>query len=144
MLFRSGARTRVKVGDHEEWPDGAWDRVVFRVDDPDKDVTIKVSDVRPSDHKTTLMKVEATTKVRVEEEHKQWQKGLQLLAFTAEANAVVTITLDVDAAVSLDRTKVPPEVVVKPAVTKSQLDLKEFELVRVGKVLEGERANKVG
>jgi len=59
-------RQRVRVGDHDEWPDGAWLRTKVWVEDLDRDVTIKVSDVRPSDHKTMLMKVEATAKVRVE------------------------------------------------------------------------------
>jgi len=136
-------RTKVKVGDHEEWPDGGWNRAVFRVDDPDKDVVIKVRDVWPSDHKTTLMTVEVTVKGHMEEERQQWQQGLKLLAFTAEANAVVVLTLDVDAAITFDLSKAPPQLVVKPKVTKSQIDLKEFDLVRVGK-LQGDKAKAVG
>src|SRR5437868_78332 len=82
---------------------------------------------RPGGHKATLLHVEATVKLRVERERQQWRRGLLLLDLTARADAVVVLDLDVDASVGLDRSKVPPEVVVKPTVTRTQLDLKEFE-----------------
>src|SRR5207248_1742925 len=79
-------RMRVRVGDHDEWPDGPWLRTRVWVDDLDRDVTIKVRDVRPSDHQTTLLKVEATAKVHVERERQQWRRGLLLLGLLARAD----------------------------------------------------------
>src|SRR5579884_553135 len=122
-------RQRVRVGDHDEWPDGQWVRTRVRVDDPDRDVTIRVRNLRPSDHKSTLLTVDATVKLRVEHERQLWRRGLMLVGVTARADAVIDVSLDIDATVGLDTTKVPPEVSVKPTVTAVRLDLSEFELL---------------
>jgi hypothetical protein len=139
-------RTRIKVGDREEWPHGAWNRLVVHLD-PQKDVAVKVSDVRPSDHKTTLMRVEVTLKASVEEERQRWQKGLLLLHVNADADVVLVVTLDVDAAISFDRSKIPPALDVKPTVLRTQLDLQEFDLRRIRNrvaAVEGDLARSIG
>lgn len=137
-------RTRVKVGDKEELPDGMWIRSKVWLDDPAKDVRLAVRDLTKVDAKTIRLNLDATVAVHAERERKLWRKGLQLLGLTTQADALVTATLDCEVGISFNAAKFPPELIVQPKVVGSRLELKEFTLRRVGPVLEGEDAKVLG
>lgn len=139
-----GLRTHIKVGDKVELPHGKWVRTRFWLDDPAKDISIEVRQLRKLDAKTLRIQVAATAPVHGEREWKQWDKGLLLLSVPVEADAMVVVVLDCDVVVKLDSKSFPPEVQVEPKVVESQLELKEFTLKRVGKLPLGERAQKLG
>lgn len=143
-LRLSGLRTRVKVGDKEELPHGHWKRTRVWVDDPAKNVQIQVRDVRKVDAKNTRVQVAATVALHCERERQQWSKGLLLIGLLVQADATVNVALDCDVAISLNTNKFPPELQIEPKVVDCQLNLKEFELIRVGKLIEGKEARELG
>src|SRR4051794_38677569 len=60
LRFPRLRRTFVKVGDHYELPDGTWRRTRVWVNDPDRDLRIRVPEVcKVGKHRTRLL-VEAT------------------------------------------------------------------------------------
>jgi hypothetical protein len=136
-------RTRVKVGDKEELAHGAWVRTRGWLDDPAKDVQVEVRDLRKVDPKTVQLRLAVTVSGHGERERRQYEKGLRLFDLTLQADAVVVLVLDCDVGLALNTSTFPPEVVVEPKVTKSQLELKEFEPRKVGKVQLGERAREL-
>jgi hypothetical protein len=143
-LENARLRRRVKVGDHEEFPDGPWRRTRLWVDDPARDVQIRVQEVRKTDASKTHIRVEAVAALHGERQRQQWLRGLPLLDITAQADAVVSVALECDVAISLNTTAFPPELRVEPRVTQLHIGLKSFTLKQVGKLIKGDLAEKLG
>jgi hypothetical protein len=143
-LKRVRNRKWIKVGDHEELPNGVWKRSRVRFDDPAKDIRVSVTELRSLDAKTVRLSLDATVSVHAEQERQRWRRGLHILGFTAEADATVVARLDCDVAVSLSAGKFPPAATVEPKVIGCELSLKEFRLLRVGNLLQGESARELG
>jgi hypothetical protein len=136
--------TRIKVGDKEELPHGAWVRNKMWFDDPAKDMQIAVREVRKTDARTTRVRLEAVVSAHLERERKLWNKGLGLPGLVTQADAKVQVDLDCDVVISLNAKAFPPEVVVEPKVTGCKIEIKEFELRKFGgKTLDGERAHEI-
>lgn len=138
------ARVKVQVEGREELPHGLWKRFRVRMDDPAKDLVIQVRDFAKVDASTFRLAVDAEAAVFAEGQVQHWQKGLATIGATAQADAVLLLGMVFDIGVSLDLKKIPPDLVIKPKVADLQLDLKEFNLRRVGNLIEGERAKNLG
>jgi len=143
-------RQTVQVGDHLELPHGHWRKTRAWLDDPDRDLIIKVRDLRPVGNKSYQIKLDVDVAARGETDVQQWQKGLKLVDVTAQAAGRVGIFLECDVALSLSTT-FPPEVKVEPKVSNLKLELKDFELGRVDArrpgialALQGQAASDVG
>ena len=128
-------RAVVKKGDRYEVPHGVWKRTKVWVADPDRDLQIRLADVGKGGKGQTRVRVEAQVTLRGSRERQRWAKGVRLFDITADADAVVAIGLDCDVKVSVDFKNLPPEVHVEPKVVGVQLNLKEFNIRRVGPVL---------
>jgi hypothetical protein len=128
-------RTFIRVGDHYELPHGTWKRTKVWIDDPDRDLRIQVPSIRLVDKNTTRLRVEATAALRGARERQDWVRGVRLLGVTAEADAVVRVGLDVDVTLAFDPAKPLDGLKVGAKVTAVQLELKEFNLRRVGPVV---------
>jgi hypothetical protein len=137
-------RRMVQVGKNYELPHGTWKRTRVWLDEPARDVLIEVKDLRKEEGKPYRLKLTATIAGHGEKELKQWQKGLQLLGVTAQADAVVVVRLDCDVTASVNVLKLPPEVRIEPKVADVQLELREFRLHRVGPLLAGPQAQQLG
>lgn len=144
-------RTKVKVGDNEELPHGLWKKARLWLDEPAKDVAIKVRELRRlGDSKSYRLGVDATLAFNGIREWQHWQKGLATFGASAQARATIMVSLDIDVALSLGAGKFPPELKIEPKVVESKLLLKEFDLLRVtpiyglGALLEGEKAKEIG
>jgi hypothetical protein len=136
--------TRIKVGDKEELPDGAWIRNKLWFEDPAKDIQITVRELRKVDANTTKVRLESVVSAHLERERKLWRKGIGVPGLVTQADVKLFVGLDCDVAISLNAKAFPPEVVVEPKVTGCKIEVQEFELRKVGgKVLEGEVAQEI-
>jgi hypothetical protein len=141
-------RTKVKVADHWELPQGTWRKLRIWQDDPSRDLKIHVRDLRRLDNGNYRLELEAGAALRTEADVKQWLNGLLLADVRAQADAQVNLALVFDVAVTLTG-KLPPEVKVAPRVTDLKIDLKDFTprkvtLNRVGITLGGDLVEKAG
>jgi hypothetical protein len=136
-------RTRIRVGDKEELPHGAWIRTKVTLDDPAKDVRIEVRDLKKCDRNTLQIQLAVTVSCHAERERKQWDNGLPLLGLTAQADVTVVVVLNCDVGLSLNVAKFPPEVVIEPRVTKAQLEVKKLEPKQIGNIVLGDRARRL-
>jgi hypothetical protein len=141
-------RTVVKVGDHDELPQGNWRKVRAWLPDPNKDLVVKVRDLKKVDADTYRLVVDADVKLRTETDMQQWRKGLLLLDTTVKADAAVRLALEFDVKVKLVE-PLPPKFKIEPKVTGLKMDLQDFDLKsvtlnRTGVELEGEAAQKAG
>lgn len=143
-LRLSALRTRIKVGDRLELPNGLWKKVNIVLEDPEKNLLVDVKEFRQAEAGKFKVLLDVETPIKADGTFQHWQKGISLLAFNSQADARVMIAVDCDVAVSLNAKVFPPEVVVDPKVQNLKLTIKDFNLIRVGKVLEGENAKWLG
>jgi hypothetical protein len=144
-----GLRKLVRVGNRMELPHGLWRKVKVWMKDPAKDLKISVRDVKRLDRKTVRLSVAADATFGTAVQAQLWQKGLALPGFTGQADATISVYVDCDVAMELAAGKFPPELKVEPKVANLKMDLREFNLnevatLRLGTVLEGERAKEFG
>jgi hypothetical protein len=144
-----GLRKMVRVGNRMELPHGLWRKVKVWMKDPAKDLRITVRDVKQINPKTMRLSLEADATFGTAVQAQLWQKGLALPGFAGQADATIGVLLDCDVAIEVVAKKFPPELKVIPKVADIKTELKEFNLrevstLRLGKVLEGERAKEVG
>ena len=121
-------RTVIRVGDHDELAHGSWRRVKGWMADPEKDLSLHVTELRPLDDGKYRLSLTSTADLQVEGEFQQWLKGILLVGITGRATATTQVDLDADVKLSLDVAKFPPEVTVEPKVVRLQVDLKKFTL----------------
>jgi len=143
-LANAPLRRRIKVGDREEFPDGPWRRTKVWLDDPAKDLQLRVHEVRKTDANKTRVQVEVILSLHGERQRQQWLKGLPLLDLTVQGDAVVSILMDCDVAITLDTKVFPPALLVEPSVVQTRTSLKSFTLKQIGKLIKGDLAEKLG
>ncbi len=137
-------RARAEAANGQELPHGLWRRTSLWFDDPAKDVRIRVFKLPAGNGKAMRLRIEATVAMHGERERQRWRYGVKLFNITARADAVVGVTLDCDVATSLDASKLPPGLRVEAEVDRVRLALREFNLLRVGNLLQGPDARAVG
>jgi hypothetical protein len=142
-------RTRVMVDGREELPHGLWRKVRAKMDDPAKNVVIRVRDLQPKGQGLYRLSLDVDAALRGEIEVVHWQKGLKLVNVIAQGDAVVGMAVECDVKVRLDPKQAPGKVKLEPTVTDVQLRLKDFALQevalrRLGPVLQGEQAQAAG
>jgi hypothetical protein len=133
-------RTYVKVGDKLELPHGAWRRFTGKIEDPDKNLKIKVKDFKKLDDKTYRIVLDVDALVFCQAEWEQWQKGLLLVGAGGDADVHMTAAIVCDVGVSLDTRTFPPGLKLEPKVTELGLNLVDINL-RGGPLLKGEKGD---
>ena len=121
-------RTVIRVGDHDEIAHGSWRRVKGWMADPEKDLSLHVTELKPLPDGKYRLSLTSTADLQVEGEFQQWLNGLMLVGITGRATTTAQVDLDADIKLSLDLAKFPPEVTVEPKVVKLSIDLKKFTL----------------
>ena len=132
-------RTVVMVDGRLEAPEGAWKRTKVWLDDPAKALQLRVTELRPLNREKTRLVLEATIALHGERERQQWVRGLMLLNPIVQADAVIAATFEMDLAIKLTPKTFPPDISVKPKVVSTKLELKQFDLNRIGPVLLGNK-----
>ncbi|GIW83040.1 MAG: hypothetical protein KatS3mg105_4847 [Gemmatales bacterium] len=136
-------RVVVKVDGRDEFPHGVWNRWKIWLDDPAKDITVKVVELKKIEPSRYHVKLTATVALHAEAERNRWRNGVKLFGISVQADAKVAAEFDCDVRVAVDATSFPPAVSVQPKILKSQLQLEEFDLNRIG-VVQGELVRELG
>ena len=139
-------RTTVKVKDHFEFPHGLWRKVKVWMKEPAKDLDIRVREFKV-DGKIIHISLDAVVTAETEIEAEHWQRGIFLWGFKGKAGPKIGVAVDCDVAISPGKSLL--EVKVEPKVTSLKVDLKDLNLrelntARLGKVAEGENAKALG
>jgi hypothetical protein len=139
-LFAPGLkRTYVKVGDRQELAHGNWKRVSIRLDDPDRDLKIRVKEFKQGNKGVYRVVIDSEAALRCKGEMQQWLKGLLLVTLDGHAHATIATTMVCDVNVALNVKKFPPEIVVDPKIVDMTLDLRAFDVKQVAAIVKGVR-----
>jgi hypothetical protein len=139
LRLPNAKRTIVRVGDHDEVPNGPWRRLKVWMDDPVKDVVIRVRDFDKVDNKSFRLVLDAYAPVHAEGEAQRWVNGILLARVQAQADAAFALSMNVDVPVKLNTNVFPPEVIIEPKVAECKVVVKEFLIRKIGDVqIEGD------
>lgn len=145
LRLPNAKRTIIRVGDHDEVPNGPWRRLKVWIDDPNKDVTIRVRDFSKLDAKTYRLSLEADASVHGEGEAQRWVNGIMLARVQAQADSAFNLAMDVDVSASLNTNVFPPELKIEPKVSTCKVTVKEFVIRKIGDIpIEGDIAKQFG
>ena len=139
-------RDGLRIETRRRWKDvnhGTWKRYEVALVDPAREftVTLKRFERRPDGRLAIDFDIESD--VRVHGQVARWNRGVQLVALSADATARLRLTIGLSLGTGLDLSELPPAVVFDPHVHAARLELVEFELDRVGQIA-GELAELMG
>ncbi len=146
MLLPRLRRAVVEVGDHLEVPDGTWRKFRLSVEDPDRDIRVRV----PSFRRVGLMKyrvvIEADVALRGEGDVRQWRNGLELADLTGRADALLNVRAECDVSGRFEAGK---GLAMNTELADLNLNLKEFTpkqvtLRRAGLTVRGDALEATG
>jgi hypothetical protein len=142
-------RTVVQVGDHMEVPDGPWRKVRLRMENPDRDLQVRVRSFKRLSGTTYRVVVETDAALLAEVDLQRWRNGLELADVTARADVGLNVLVECDVAGRLDAGRVPPRLVLEPEIRDLKLNLTQFTpkqvtLRRAGLVLAGPGVEAAG
>jgi len=130
-------REGVKIETRRKWidvNDGTWTKYRVTPLNPDKNLEVRVEKIESLEGNKVKLELSATAKLRAVGRMSQWERGVQLVSLSAEADAVVRVRGTVEVALKLDPTKLPPDIYLEPTVTAANATIADFELRRVGKL----------
>jgi hypothetical protein len=115
----------------KEVPHGHWKKYHLELIDPDERLSVAVRNLRPLEEGAgAAMTLELATPLRGWAQSRNYNRGVHLLTLTAEADLEVAIAIDCEV-----RAKMTPKgFALDPKVTDSRLDLKKFDMHRLGEL----------
>ncbi len=119
-------RAVVEVDGHLEVPDGPWRKLRVRVENPDRDLRVRVVDFRRLEAMTYRVAVQIDVAAQAEADVQAWRNGLLLADLTAHADVGLAAIVECDVAARLETGRLPPRVVLEPTVREVKLNLSEF------------------
>ena len=114
-----------------EVPHGHWKKYRLELVDPAERLVVNVRNLRPLEAGAgAAMTLEVATPLKGWAQTRNYNRGLHLLTLTAEADLEVAIAIDCEV-----RAKMTPKgFALDPKVTQSHLELKKFDLHRLGEL----------
>lgn len=115
----------------KEVPHGHWKKYRLELVDPDERLSVAIRNLRPLEEGAgAAMTLDLATPMSGWAQTRNYNRGVHLLTLTAEADLEVAISIDCEV-----RAKMTPQgFALDPKVTDSRLDLKKFDMHRLGEL----------
>lgn len=134
----------IKIRKHtHEVNDGLWKQYKAELVDPQKELQIRVQNVRSTGPNQTSLELFLAAKLHGEARLEQWKDGVKLLTLTTDADCKIEALVDMDVRVSIQPGAVLGDTSVDPKVTGAKLNLVDFQLQKISK-LQGWGARELG
>jgi hypothetical protein len=122
---------------------GTWKMYRASLLNPDEHFHLTVGNIRRLESGSVAFDLYVDAWLSVMGRWSEWNRDVQLFSFSAEGVARVRLAMECEAAMRLDPTKLPPDLVLTPKVHAAELRLAEFRLDRISKV-DGSLAEEIG
>lgn len=113
---------------------GTWKRYQIDLLDPRQNFQIRLDRVRTLPDGRAAFDIVCDAKVRVFGRLSQWQRGVQLISLSAEADADVRLTMPCDMAARFDMKRTIPAVELDPVVRDADLYIKDFRMREISQM----------
>jgi hypothetical protein len=122
---------------------GSWKMYRVQVVNPDEQFRLRVDNVREAPDGRLAFEVETFAQLHAFGRWSQWQRGVQLISLSADADARVRIKADCRLGLHLDPVHLPPDVLLEPEVMQAEIQLVDFRLRKISD-LRGPLVLKLG
>lgn len=137
-----GLRLKTK----RKWRDanhGTWKRYRAWLVEPEKQFDLRIENIRPAEEGHIAFEIAVDAKLGLFARLSQWERGVQLISLSTDAEAVVRLRMTCEASMRLDFEQLIPDVVIDPEMTAADLTLVSFDLQRVSN-LNGPGVEQLG
>jgi hypothetical protein len=122
---------------------GTWTQYRAWLVDPEQQLHLQSNNLRTTDDQRVAVDLLVSARVGASGRLSEWNRGLQLYSFRADAEASLQLKLSCELATRLDATRIPPDVILEPRVVDASLDLHNFQLQRISRA-DGPLVHKLG
>lgn len=141
-IRHDGLRIKTKRK-RKELNHGSWEMYRLELIDPEEDFELRIENLRESADGRLEFDFLAEARFRAFGRWARWQRGVQLISLSADADARVRLRTHCLVAIRLDPTRLPPDVLLEPHVTAADLRLLDFRLLSLSD-LKGPLAKQLG
>lgn len=120
-------------------PHGTWKQYRVRLIEPDDQLRVRVEDLRSLDGGGLGLRLVVEAQLDGWAQMRHYNRGVHLLTLTAEGTSWLRLAVDCEVRMQMTA----KGLAVDPTVTSAKLDLKDFELARLGEI-EGKLAHELG
>jgi hypothetical protein len=136
----------VKVETRRQWKvvnHGTWSMYRLKLIDPETECEVRLENLRDLGNNKAAFDLIGVARLDCFGRMSRWQRGVQLISLSAEADAKVRLHAHVEVTMGIDPRTFPPDILLHPVVTAADLQLQEFQLRRVSKA-EGPLVKQIG
>ncbi|MCA9174138.1 MAG: hypothetical protein KDB14_06580 [Planctomycetales bacterium] len=140
------SREGFRLETHRRWrtvKQGLWKRYRATLVNPDEELQLEITRVSEAASGQVEMDIVLLSRLDLEGQIAKYQRNVRVFSLTAVADATVQLKLTLEMGVTLDPTRLPPEVALDLKVTDAQLELLKFRLRRLSD-LHGGPAKQLG
>jgi hypothetical protein len=127
--LRVKTKRRTKLANH-----GTWKRYNVRLVDPEMNLKIYVTNVGRTQDERAAFDLIVRAKLAAFGRLSEWNRDVQLISVSVDAQADVTLTMRCEMGFDLDFQHWPPDVRIEPVVREADLALDSFRLQRISDV----------
>lgn len=129
-VWREGLKIKTR-GQKREVNHGTWQLYRVRLIDPQQQFHIHVENVRELPAGRVAFDVWVEAQLDAYGQVVEWQRGVQLISTSADADAKIRLLVSCDVGLRLDPSRLPPDVILDPIVRSADLQLVDFHLRRI-------------
>jgi hypothetical protein len=129
-VWREGLRIKTR-GQKREANHGTWERYRIRLVDPQQRFHVHVENLRERPGGRAIFEAWIEAQLDAQGQWVIWERGVQLLSTSADADAHVRLRVTCDLGLKLAPGKIPPDVLLDPVVRDAKLELVDFRLRRI-------------
>jgi hypothetical protein len=111
--------------------DGTWYKYRVDIIEPEKHFDIRIENIHEIPGGKISADVQVLAKLKCFGRMSQWEHGVQLVSLSADAETLAIVTAQVELAMRLDLSHLPPDVLLVPEVRSARVDIRDFKLHRV-------------
>jgi hypothetical protein len=142
-------RTIIQVGDRMEVPSGTWHKLRLKLEEPDRNLSVRVRSFKRLETTKYRVVVETDAALKAEADVQRWRNGLELADLTGRADVRLIVRVECDATTRFATVKGSPRLVLEPDFKDIKLTLKEFTAKdvtfrRAGVTIGGDPVEAVG
>ena len=113
---------------------GTWKKYRIQLLDPEGQFQVRVANVRRLPNQHFVFDVVVDARVRIFGRLSQWERGVQLVSLSAEADADVQLAMQCDLATKLEIAGDSPGLTIDPTVQAADLQIRSFQMRHISQL----------
>jgi hypothetical protein len=122
---------------------GTWSRYFIEFIDPENELEIAIKDIRSIGETRLAFMVMVRTPLKLFGRLSQWQRDIQLISISTNADAQVMMQVDCECEFQINPLSFPPDVTFRPEAKSANVVIEQFQVHRISQI-SGPLAEQLG